>query len=168
MASQYSSIPHQDAEVDISPHAHLLPTSESDDHVVRVRMPSAYSVTLSPVLCLRVLSFILSLVAFIIFVIDGGDAFIASDIFLAFLMIFNVLMVVQYSVQNVFKVTVEIRQAAWKHDVGSSMGKPKKATYVDVGLSACLTICLLLGNALQNRYYGGAYKAAVVLGYFVV
>ncbi len=149
-----------------SSRTHLLDTS--DEGVVRLRIPSACSITVAPVLVLRVISFILALSAFIVFVIDGGDAFIAADIFLAFIMILNVIMVVQYSVSHVFKVTVELRQTAWKHDLGGNPTKLKTITYVDIGLSGALTLCLILGNAFQNRYYGGPYRAAVVVGYFVV
>jgi len=165
--TQYSSLPRASGETDrdASPHAHLLPTTESSS--VR-HMPTACSVTLSPVLVLRTISFILALAAFIVFVIDGREAFIAADIFLALLMILNIVHVVQYFVSHVFKVTVELRQSAWKHDLGGSHGKPKTVTYADVGLSAALTLCLILGNALTNRYYGGPYKAGVIVGYFVV
>ncbi|KAK0124325.1 hypothetical protein ONS95_009295 [Cadophora gregata] len=165
--TQYSMLPRASEETDhdASPHTHLLPTSESSP--VR-HMPTACSITLSPVLILRIISFILALAAFIVFVVDGREAFIAADIFLALLMILNLLSVVQYSFDHVFKVTVELRQSAWRHDIGGSYGKTKTVTYADIGLSAALTLCLLLGNALTNRYYGGPYKAGVVVGYFVV
>lgn len=165
MAS-YSALPRASEETDrsSSPHAHLLPTTE---HSAIRHIATACSITLSPVLILRTLSFILALAAFIVFVIDGREAFIAADIFLALIMILNLSMVVQHSVSHVFKVTVELRQSAWKTDLGSS-GKHKSSTYADIGLSAALTLCLILGNALTNRWYGGPYKSGVVVGYFVV
>ncbi|KAG4443827.1 hypothetical protein IFR05_000727 [Cadophora sp. M221] len=165
--TQYSMLPRASEETDrdTSPHAHLLPTTENSP---TRHMPTACSITLSPVLVLRTLSFILALAAFIVFVIDGREAFIAADIFLALIMILNISNIVQHSVSHVFKITVELRQSSWKHDLGGSAGKPKTITYVDIGLSASLTLCLILGNALTNRWYGGPYKAGVVVGYFVV
>ncbi|KAH7342908.1 hypothetical protein BKA65DRAFT_301046 [Rhexocercosporidium sp. MPI-PUGE-AT-0058] len=166
-ATQYSVLARASEETDrdSSPHTHLLPTTENSP--IR-HMPTACSITLSPVLVFRTLSFILALAAFIVFVIDGHEAFIAADIFLALIMIMNVSLVVHHSISHVFKVTVELRQSSWKHDIGGSSGKPKAVTSVDIGLSAALTFCLILGNALTNRYYGGPYKAGVVVGYFVV
>ncbi|KAH7419107.1 hypothetical protein BKA64DRAFT_5349 [Cadophora sp. MPI-SDFR-AT-0126] len=163
----YSMLPRASSETnrDDSPRAHLLSTIEN--HPSR-HMPTACSVTLSPVMVLRTVSFILALAAFIVFVIDGREAFIAADIFLALLMILNIISIVQYSVSHIFKVTVELRQSAWKHDLEGSYGKPRTVTYADIGLSAALTLCLILGNTLTNRYYGGAYKAGVIVGYFVV
>ncbi|CZT40790.1 uncharacterized protein RSE6_00446 [Rhynchosporium secalis] len=162
------TMPHrasEDTERDSSPHAKLLPTTESSS--VR-RMATACSITMSPVLVLRTLSFILALAAFIVLVIDGREAFIASDIFLALIMILNLFSVVQHSVSHVFKVTVELRQSSWKHDLGGSFGKPKAITFADLGLSGALVLCLIIGNAATNRYHAGPYKAGVIVGYFVV
>lgn len=130
-----------------------------------------YSVTLNPLYALRILSTVLSITAFIIFVIDGGDAFIAADIFLAFTFIYNILILIQHSITHIFKITVELRSSSepWRHDIGSTRRKVKPNMYIDVGLAVCLIICLIIGDACVNRYHGGgAWQAAVVLGWFVV
>ncbi|KAL2075791.1 hypothetical protein VTL71DRAFT_734 [Oculimacula yallundae] len=164
--TQYSTLSRASEEMDgDSSHANLLPTTETGS--IR-RMPTACSVTLSPVLVLRTISFILALAAFIVLVIDGREAFIAADIFLALIMILNLFSVVQHSISHVFKVTVELRQSSWKHDLGGSLGKAKTATYADLGLSAALTLCLIIGSAATNRYHEGAYRAGVIVSYFVV
>jgi hypothetical protein len=95
-----------------------------------------------------------------------------ATVFLALLMIHNTLLIIHYSISHIFKITVELRNVSqsgsWRHDVGNTERKLKTTVYFDVGLSICLTICLIIGNASQNIWYGGAWKAAVVLGYFVV
>ncbi|CZS98913.1 uncharacterized protein RCO7_00357 [Rhynchosporium graminicola] len=136
------TMPHrasEDTERDSSPHAKLLPTTESSS--LR-RMATACSITMSPVLVLRTLSFILALAAFI--------------------------PAAKPSLRAVFKVTVELRQSSWKHDLGGSFGKPKAITFADLGLSGALILCLIIGDAATNRYHGGPYKAGVIVGYFVV
>jgi predicted lysophospholipase L1 biosynthesis ABC-type transport system permease subunit len=132
-----------------------------------MRLPRNYSVTLSLVLLLRIIAAILSLTTFIILVIDGGDQFIAADIFVMCILILDLLMIAHHSVSHVFKVTVELRQQAWSHDLGSK-NRPKVSTYFDYGLSMCLLICLIIGNAVKNRWDGGAWQGAVVIGYFIV
>jgi hypothetical protein len=47
-----------------------------------MHLPRAYSVTLNMVLFLHIIASFLSLITFIILVIDGGQPFIASDNFL--------------------------------------------------------------------------------------
>src|SRR6266536_70470 len=90
-----------------SPRASLLPTSSSSINTIHFHRTC--SITINPVLILRLISTILALTAFIIFVIDGGNAFIAADIFLMSIIIINVLMIIHYFVSNVLRVTVELR-----------------------------------------------------------
>lgn len=161
--SRYAMLPRASSETsrDSSPHSHLLPTMNT------MRLPRNYSATLNPVLVLRIIASILSLTTFIILVIDGGDEFIAADIFVMCILILNILMILHHSVSDVFKVTVELRQQAWSRDLGGQ-NKPKVATYFDYGFSIALLICLLIGNGVKNRWDGGAWQGAVVVGYVVV
>jgi hypothetical protein len=144
-----------------SPHDHLLPSMNM------MRLPRNYSVTFNLVLILRIIASILSLTSFIILVIDGGDQLIAADIFVMCILILDLLMIVHHFVSDIFKVTVELRRQAWSGDLGSK-DKPKVATYFDYGLSIGLLLCLIIGNALKSRWDGGAWQAAVVIGYLVV
>jgi hypothetical protein len=108
--SRYHLLPHPIDELsdhEDSPRASLLPTSSFS--INTMKFPKTYTITINPVLILRLISTILALTAFIIFVIDGGDAFIAADIFLMSIIIVNVLMIIHYFVSNVLKVTVELR-----------------------------------------------------------
>lgn len=161
--SRYIS-PHasEDTDRESSPHEHLLPTTNINTKY----FPTTYSITLNPVLVLRIISTILALTTFIILVIDGGDAFIAADIFLMSIIIGNVLMVIHHGISHVFKVTVELRQQAWQPNLASK-NKPKISMYFDVVLSIILMICLLIGNAVSD-HWGGAWRAAVIVGYFIV
>ena len=162
--ARYTPIhPSEDVSRDSSPHSLLLPSMNT----VRPRLSRNYSTTLNPILLLRIISSILSLTTFIILVIDGGDAFIAADIFVMCILILNILMIIHHTVSDVFKVTVELRRQAWSRDLGGK-GKLKVVTYFDCGLSIALLICLLIGNAVQDRWHGGAWQAAVIIGYFVM
>jgi hypothetical protein len=161
--SRYSLLPRasEETERESSPHEHLLPSMS------RMRLPRSYSATLKPVLLLRILASILTLTTFIILVIDGGDQFIAADIFAMSILILDILMVLHHFVSEVFKVTVELRQQAWSRDLGSQ-NKPKVSIYFDYGLSMCFLLCLIIGNGVKNRWDGGAWQAAVIIGYIVV
>jgi hypothetical protein len=144
-----------------SPHDHLLPTTTA------IRLPKNHSITLNPIVVLRIIASILSLTTFIILVIDGGNAFIAADIFVMCILILNIVMIVHHSVSDVFKVTVELRQQAWSGDLGSK-SKPKVATYFDYGFSIALLLCLLIGNTVKDRWHDGAWKAGVIVGYLLM
>ncbi|KAE8451598.1 hypothetical protein EG329_003671 [Mollisiaceae sp. DMI_Dod_QoI] len=163
MASQgtYHMLPPQeDEERDSSPHDSLL-------HTTPLQNPNnTWSFTLTPIVVLRVLSIVLSLVAFIILVLDGGPPFIAVDIFLACIMIVHALMLVNYMVTHLVKVTVEVRQHSFA--LGNRK-KPRVSRILDLLFAAALTLSLLIGNAVKPSWRGsGAWKAAVVLGYLVV
>jgi hypothetical protein len=132
-----------------------------------MRLPRNYTLSINLVLLLRIIASILSLTTFIILVIDGGDQFIAADIFVMCILILDILMVIHHFVSHVFKVTVELRQEAWSRDLGSQ-NKPKASTYFDYGLSMCLLLCLIIGNGVKSRWDGGAWQGAVVVGYVVV
>lgn len=74
-------------------------------------------------------------------------------------------MLIHYTVSHLVKVTVEVRQQAY--DLGRQK-KPKASLYLDLAFAAALILSLIIGNAVKDRWYGGAWKAAVVLGWFVV
>lgn len=132
-----------------------------------MRLPKSYGLMLNPTLVLRGIAAILSLVTFIILVIDGHEPFIAADIFVMLILLLDIIMIAHHSVSEVFKVTVELRQQPWSRDLGSQ-NKPKVATYFDCGFSICLFICLLIGSAVRDRWNRGACDAGVVIGYIVV
>ena len=161
--SRYTLLPRasEDTVRESSPHEHLLPS------INRVCLPRNYSATLNPIVLLRIIAGILSLTTFLILVIDGGNQFIAADIFVMCILILDIFMVLHHSVSHVFKVTVELRQQAWSRDLGSQ-NKPKVSTYFDYGLSMCLLICLIIGNGIKSRWDGGAWQGAVIVGYVVV
>jgi hypothetical protein len=77
----------------------------------------------------------------------------------------NVLSLVHYTVSHLVKVTVEVRQNSYA--LGNQK-KPRVSTYLDLSLAAALTLCLIIGNAVKDGWRGDAWKAAVVVGYFVV
>lgn len=151
--------PHEDDERDSSPHDHLLPTISLQN------FNNTWSFTLNPPVVFRGLSTLLALIAFIIFCIDGGDEFIAADIFLMITIIANLLILIHYTVSHLVKVTVEVRQQSYA--LGDKK-KPKVTTYLDLGFAAALALSLIIGNAVKRDWYGGAWKGAVVLGYLVV
>ena len=161
--SRYTLLPRasEDTDRESSPHEHLLPSMNM------IRLPRSYGLTLNPVLLLRIIASILSLTTFIILVIDGGEQFIAADIFVMFILILDILMILHHFLSHVFKVTVELRQQAWSRDWGSQ-NKPKVSIYFDYGLSMCLLLCLIIGNAVKNRWDDGPWQAAVVVGYVVM
>jgi hypothetical protein len=163
---QYHALPHtfDDMDRDSSSHEHLLPTMTSN---IR-RVPSSCAITIYPVLALRLISTILGLTSFIIFIIDGGAPFVAATIFLALLLIFNTIMIIHHSVSHIFKVTIELRRNEWRNELGRSQRKPKLSLYVDILLVASLSLSLIIGNGVKNNYWGGAWKGAVVVGWFVV
>lgn len=161
--SRYALLPRasEDTDCESSPHEYLLPSMD------RISLPRNYTLSVNPVLLLRIIASILSLTTFIILVIDGGDQFIAADIFVMCILILDILMIIHYFVSHVFKVTVELRQQAWSGDLGSQ-SKPKVSTYFDYGLSLCLLICLVIGNGVKSRWDGGAWQGAVIVGYVIV
>jgi len=77
----------------------------------------------------------------------------------------NVLLALHYCVSHVLKVTVELRQQPWNKDLGGH--KPKTSLYFDISLASIVLLCLIIGNAVTGRW-DGAWKSAVVIGYFVV
>jgi len=161
----YTTVSRDDSEERISsPRDSLLPTTTPI--LNRHTFPTSYKITFSPAIALRVVSTILALTTFIIFVIDGGHAFIAADIFLMILIIVNLIMILHYCISHLLKVTVELRQQPWNKDLGPS-NKTKLSMYFDVGLSLIILLCIIIGNVATNRWRG-AWKAAVVVGYFVV
>lgn len=82
-----------------------------------------------------------------------------------FIIILNILIIAHHFASNLFVVTVEVRSAPWKANLGST-GKPKISTYLDIGLALITFLCLLIGFFVKR--YGGAWKAAVTIGYIVV
>ena len=164
--SRYHIIPpsSEDSDHESSPRDSLLGTMNVSTR--RFDSPTAYSLTVNLVLTLRTLSTILATATLVILILDGGDAFIAADIFLALLMILNVVMVIQHFLSDVFKVTVEFRRSAWKTHLGSQ-NRPRVAMGFDLGLSVCLMMSLVLGHALCN-YWGGTWRIGVIIGYTVV
>jgi hypothetical protein len=63
----------EDAD-DTSTHSHLLSSP-----VTTVNIPNTASITIHALLTIRILSTVLTITSFVIFVIDGGDSFIAAD-----------------------------------------------------------------------------------------
>lgn len=163
--SRYHLTPsHEEDDVESTSQDSLLPRI-SPRGISVYNFNNTWSITLDPILVVRGLSLILSLVAFIIFAIDGGTQFIAADIFLVVLMIMNVMMLVHYTVSHLVKVTVEVRQNSYA--LGNQK-RPKASTYLDLFLAAALTLSLIIGNAVKDGWRGDAWRAAVIVGYFVV
>jgi predicted lysophospholipase L1 biosynthesis ABC-type transport system permease subunit len=102
-----------------------------------------------PVLLLRVLYTIFAATSFALFVVYGNASIIASTVFLCLIMFFNIVMIIHHCVSLVLKVTVELRQSGWKQSLGTK-SKPKVATFLDIGLSLCLFICLVVGHVLHR------------------
>jgi hypothetical protein len=149
-----------------SPQDHLLPITNPLLNRHSQILPITYKLTISPSLGLRIISTILALTAFIILVIDGGDAFIAADIFLMLLIIVNLVMILQYCVSHMLKITVEVRNQPWSKDLGTQ-NKAHISNVIDVCLSLLVLLCIIIGNAVTH-HWGGAWRGAVVVGYFVV
>lgn len=171
--ARYTPVANNDPDRDSAPgspqsHDRLIP------HIVPslrdFQVPETWSTTFSVAIALRVLSLVFSLVPFIIFIIDGYGAFIAADIFVAFIMILDVFMIIHHSLTNakVFRVTVEVRNSQWQRDIGGSE-KLSLAKYFDLGFTVCFMICIIVGNALRRSWWGGdAWIAGVIFGYFIV
>jgi len=148
-----------------SPHEQLFPSFNTSYNVYKY--PTTYAVTFNPAVALRILSTVLALITFIILVVDGESEFIAADIFLMSIIIVNILLIIHHFVSHVFKVTVEVRKQVWEADlVSKSKSKPKVAMYFDIGLAIIVLLCLIIGSSVKR--WGGAWKAAVVIGYIVV
>lgn len=81
------------------------------------------------------------------------------------IIIVNILIIAHRFASSLFVVTVEVRSTPWRADL-SSNGRTKISTYLDVGLALVTFICLLIGFFIKR--WGGAWKAAVTIGYIVV
>jgi hypothetical protein len=149
-----------------SPYLYFLhPRQFSDSHP-----SSSYSVSINPLYSIRVLSAIFACTSFIILVIDGGKAFIATDILLAFIIIHNFFAIVRHSITHIFKITVELRGCrsdGW-HDLGRGKKGAQPGKHIDIVLAVFLVICLIIGNACINRWQSGTWKVGLILGYVVV
>ena len=162
MSPRYTPLSHEDSDEESSPEEHLLSTSSINSR--HAYSPSACSATLSPALVLRLASLIMGTIAFIIFIVDGDIPFIAADIFLAFIMILDFSMIVNHAISDVFQITIHLRNGFWKSDVRGSE-KLDAAWYIDILLSTCLLVSLIVGNAI---HYAGIWIVAVIFGYFIM
>ena len=162
MSPRYTPLSHEDSDEESSPEEHLLSTSSINSR--HAYSPSACSATLSPALVLRLASLIMGTIAFIIFIVDGDIPFIAADIFLAFIMILDFSMIVNHAISDVFQITIYLRNGSWKSDVRGSE-KLDAAWYIDILLSTCLLVSLIVGNAI---HYAGIWIVAVIFGYFIM
>ncbi len=162
MSPRYTPLSHEDSDDDSSPEEHLLSVSSNNSR--HTESPSTCSTTFNPALVLRLASLIMGLIAFIIFIVDGGEPFIATDIFLAFIMILDFSMIVHHAISDVFQITVHLRHGSWKSDIRGSE-KSNVAWYIDIALTLSLTISLIVGTAVS---YSGIWIAAAVFGYFIM
>jgi hypothetical protein len=128
--------------------------------------PKTCSLTLNPILILHLTSLILGIIALIIFIVDGEAPFIATDIFLAFIMLLDFFTIVNHAISNVFQVTIQLRHRSWKSESRGSETL-KAMRYFDLGLTFCLTVSLITGNAIRAEY-PGVWIISAVFGYFVM
>jgi hypothetical protein len=163
MAPRYTPLSHEDSDEESSPEEHL---SVSSINSRLTESPKTFSATLNPVLVLRLVSLVLGIIAFIIFIVDGDDPFIATDIFLAFIMIIDFAMVIHHAISDVFQVTVQLRHRSWKSDIRGPE-KSNAARYTDIGLTFCLTVSLFTGNAIRADW-PGIWIISAVFGYIIM
>ena len=83
------------------------------------------------------------------------------------ILLLNIFLILYYSISDVFKVTVELRQQPWSRDLAGQK-TPKIATFFDCGLSGVCLLCLIIGSAAKRRWEDGAWQGAVIVGYFVM
>jgi hypothetical protein len=164
MAPRYTPLSHEDSDEESSPEEHLLSVSSINSRLTE--SPKTFSATLNPVLVLRLVSLVLGIIAFIIFIVDGDDPFIATDIFLAFIMIIDFAMVIHHAISDVFQVTVQLRHGSWKSDIRGPE-KSNAARYTDIGLTFCLTVSLFTGNAIRADW-PGIWIISAVFGYIIM
>ncbi|TVY83278.1 hypothetical protein LSUE1_G001953 [Lachnellula suecica] len=144
----------EDSDRDISPQKQLLPSTNVRPSP---RESGPWTVVINPIIGIRILSTICALTSFITLVIGGGEEFIAADIFLMMLIISNTLVMINVTLTNLdlMKVTVELRRQARSFALGGDI-KPRFSTFLDVGLSLCLMICLVVGVSVKSsrhRYW---------------
>jgi hypothetical protein len=106
----------------------------------------------------------MGIIAFIIFIVDGNTPFVATDIFLAFIMILDFSMVVHHAIPDVFQITIHLRHGSWKGDIRGPE-KLNGAWYIDIAITFALTISLIVGTAVS---WGGIWIAAAVFGYIIM
>ncbi|KAE9373451.1 hypothetical protein N431DRAFT_557547 [Stipitochalara longipes BDJ] len=159
MSPRYTPLSHADSDEESS---HLLSISSINSR--HNDSPSTCSATLNPALVLRLASLVMGILAFIIFIVDGDTPFIAADIFLAFIMILDFSMIFHHAISDVFQITIHLRNGSWKGDVRGSE-KLDAVWYIDILLSTCLLISLIVGNVL---HWPGIWIVAVIFGYFII
>jgi hypothetical protein len=163
MGPRYTPLSHDDSDEESSPDEHLL-SPDNDSRITK--SPKTCSLTINPTLVLHLTSLILGIIALIIFIVDGAGPFIATDIFLAFIMLLDFFTIVHHAISNVFQVTVQLRHGSWKSEYrGSKMSKA--ARYVDLGLTFCLTVSLITGNAILANF-PGVWIVSAVFGYLIM
>lgn len=163
MGPRYTPLSHEDSDEESSPDEHLLSPSINSEPTTS---PKTCSLTLNPTLVLHLTSLILGIITFIIFIVDGNVPFIATDIFLAFIMLLDFFAIVHHAFSNVFQVTVQLRHRSWKSEPRGS--ETSKATrYIDLGLTFCLTVSLITGNAIRANY-PGVWIISAVFGYLIM
>ena len=161
MAPRYTPLSHEDSDEENSPEEALLSSSINSRHT---DSPSTWSTTLNPVFVLRLTSLVMGIIAFIIFVVDGETPFIAADIFLVFLMILDFSMIAHHAISDVFQITIHLRNGSWRSGARGSE-KLDAAWYLEILLSICLLISLIVGNAI---HWPGIWIVAVVFGYLMM
>jgi hypothetical protein len=165
MAAHYTPLSHEDSDDEISPQEHLLSVSTMSSR--QSEGPTTWSATLNPTFALRLVSVFMEIIAFVLLVVDGDVPFIATDIFLAFIILLDFFTIIHHSISDIFKITVELRNGSWSHDIRGSE-KSNVAARLDMVLTGCLTICLMVGNGIKAEGWPGAWIGGTVLGYLIM
>jgi len=169
--SAYHIVPRDDPDQETSPLDCLLPTSP----VGRKNIPSpAWTLNINAVILLRILSTTLAIISFVFSVLAGGDAFIASDIFMMPLIILNVLQVINHIFTVILKVTIDFRSQSRQVTLGhTGKDKPRISMYFDIGLALILLITIPIAHASKSREYYrrgnvSLWMSGAIIGYFVI
>jgi len=73
-------------------------------------------------------------------------------------------MIAHHAISDVFQITIHLRNGSWRSGARDSE-KLDAAWYLDIFLSSCLLISLIVGNAI---HYPGIWILAAVFGYLIM
>ncbi|ESZ95146.1 hypothetical protein SBOR_4446 [Sclerotinia borealis F-4128] len=131
-----------------------------------LRTPKSRSITINYVLILRLINLSLAIPSFIIFVRDGFEQYIAADIFLMLIMIFNTVRILHLFVSSVFQVTVEVSRGAWQSKLSVQPNGARATNVMDCILASGLGFAMIGG--LVNYWRNSQLVAGIVLAFFTM
>ncbi|TEY34240.1 hypothetical protein BOTCAL_0642g00010 [Botryotinia calthae] len=161
----YSPLPRESSDSD----RYIAPSSDggyrsSDEYPHRTS--KSRSITINYVLILRLMNLGFGSAAFALFVISGGGQYIAADIFIMFILIFNAVRILRTFVSSVFHLTVEISRGSWQSKLSVGPNGAEATNVMDFVLASGLLSSMIGGMVNNGR--NNDVADGIILAFFAL